>query len=561
MMESKDRAKAMTFVSLGTVACVGGMFVQLYLDFGFNALDSEWWRAVIGYWKANKVFHPGLLDALKRALLIWGSVAFSVMLFASWRWSWARTDYGSARWARPSELKSLGLTAKKGFVLGKAGGKILTFDKYYASAAWAAPGAGKTQGLTKPSIFRAGSECSLVVNDPSGELCDETAGHRNKLGEVFRIDWASPTTDRWNPLEELPEDLADLQTEIAGIWFDLLPRNQKGDAQFDDLGRSLGIAATMYLVLDARRQGVTTSFGEVYHWISEGASQDQYLDSDDPLGAFLIERAAQAEELGWPRVIATTLRDMAGTSRRERSGYINMAKRGMEPWSNAHVVNATQDSTFSIGDLRGKNEKPITIYLCIREKDLETFGVISRIFLTQVMRFLLSQTKREAEEGKEIGFILDETPALGPMPKVVLDGPARGRKLRIRFMFISQDPAQFRAIYGEDGLDTIMTVCQYMVIYHQRHAKVQKQLSDLVGQRTRLRKTLADDPLGRQTKRMEKSLEGAALIRPEDIGALGEGECFILAPHATNRPVYAKAAWAFKEREFKKAGKIPAPAF
>ncbi len=554
-----QREKAVAFMVLGWGACLVGFGWHVHQLSGFNIIDGDWWGALIKYFRHYGVFHPDVGRAFKQAGIIWGLAAFLVMILANWRWSMRRTDYGAGQWARPRDIPKMGLDAENGIVLGRKGKKLLVFDKYYAAIVWAPPGAFKTQGVVIPSILSLGAGSSAVINDPSEELYNLTAGHRGEYGPVVRISWSSPDTARWNPIstEELPNDIADLQTEIDGIWHMLIPKG--GDAQFDDVGRSLGVAVTFFNILQARERGEDARFGEIVHWLTEGAAQDCYLDDDDPTGAFLTWVAATAEGNGWPRMIASSVRLVANSGYRERSGYINTMLRGLKPWENAHVAAATAQSDFHVRDLRGKNGKPLTVYVCIPEKDVETFGSISGILLNQVMRHLLSQTPEDAKRGKEVSFIIDEVGGLPSIPKVILDGPARGRKLRTRYLFVWQDPAQARRTYSQDGLDMIKTTGQYQVVFHQRNERNQQEISRLIGDRTRERKALARNVFAKG-KRQDRTFEGVPLIAPADIGALKEGECFILAPHYGNRPLHAQAAAAFKIGRFKRAMKKKPPA-
>ncbi|WP_158498901.1 type IV secretory system conjugative DNA transfer family protein [Magnetospira sp. QH-2] len=490
--------------------------------------------------------------------MVWGLVFFAATALIAARISFKRTDYGSARWGKGGDVKKMGLAAKEGIVLGQSHGKRLCFDSFLASIAWAPPGAGKTQILIMPSIFSAGRS-SIVVNDPSGELYQETAGARAKEGPVIRLAWADAETARWNPLDndQLPEDVNELQTEIDGIWHILIPKGKGENSQFDEVGRSLGMALTFYAVLNARREGVSARFAEIYHMVAEGSSAPEWDEEEDAIGAYLSDLAAQAEGEGWPRVISTNLRNMAHTAFRERSGYLNTMQRGLKAWENGHVANATSESDFALRDLRGRDGKPVSLYICLRERDLETFGTITRVFLTQLMRHLLSETKEEARQGVPINFLIDELPALGRMDKVVLDGPARGRKLRIRFLFVCQDPAQVRAVYGPDGLETLKTVSQYQTVFHQTNPRNQKEIADQIGQETRLRKTVKTNFFKEGSP--EKGLEGQYLVRPEEIGMLGEGEYFVLAPHHATVPLMGKDGWAWKDRRYRKLTKIKPP--
>ncbi len=555
------RSKNITAVFLCLIGVlVGGIGWQVNQEMGFNALRVEWWVWLGKYRWQQGIFPPELISALKNAAPMWTLFVSILGSVAIWIITRKKTDYGEARFARKGDLKKMGLTASEGVVLGVAFKSVLAFDKWLSACVLAAPGSGKSEGVIKPSIFNAGDKRSIVVHDLSGELFNETAGCRASVGPCFKVSWGDSETAKWNPLQEseLPEDHANLQTYVDNIWQLLIPRTPGADSHFDERGRQLGVAATLFLVFEAREQGKSATFEEVFYWIAEGVGETDAGESDDPVGMFLTEKAVIAEHKGLPRVVVGTFKSMAMAQFKERSGYISSYERGLSLWQNEHVCNATSRSDFSVKDFRGINGKPISVYIAIPDKEVETFAAITRIFLSILVGEINSITKEDVVSKMGVTFLLDEAPRLGYMPKVILQGPALSRKCHANYVIVGQDPGQFREVYGPDGWSTINTVYQYKVIYFQINRDVQKELADIIGQETRVKKSFSLNESMKQSGGSQ-SLEGHYLIRPEVFGSLKQFHSLVLAPNHYSTPLKATGAFSPDIRKFKKFTKMKPP--
>jgi len=82
-------------------------------------------------------------------------------------------------------------------------------------------GAGKTSRYIIPNVLdRAKWPCSIVVNDPKGEVFAETSGYMQARG--FRVLTINPedldTSSRFNPLLEAKNDIELEQVGSTGPW-------------------------------------------------------------------------------------------------------------------------------------------------------------------------------------------------------------------------------------------------------------------------------------------------------------------------------------------------------
>ena len=89
--------------------------------------------------------------------------------------------HGAARWASAAELRSNGLRADQGVVLGRQGGRFLTFGGQEHVMLYAPTRSGKGVGVVIPNLLAWPD--SLVVLDVKRENWDATAGFRSSHGQ------------------------------------------------------------------------------------------------------------------------------------------------------------------------------------------------------------------------------------------------------------------------------------------------------------------------------------------------------------------------------------------
>ena len=117
------------------------------------------------------------------------------------------TSHGSARWARPAELRPCRPRSDHADLLvGRVGSHLIAIpeERQYEHALLVAPnGAGKTSGLIIPNLLREPGTRSLIVTDPKRELLRLTSPHLRQVYDdrVWALDFSTrqfqPATTRW----------------------------------------------------------------------------------------------------------------------------------------------------------------------------------------------------------------------------------------------------------------------------------------------------------------------------------------------------------------------------
>lgn len=534
--------------------------ILLYL--GIQPLNPNHWKALWTYYATTR----GLPFDLLVGLGTW--FIGSMVAVAAGPALRGIGQYGDARWARRADLRHFkpGLMAKAGIVLGRFGGigrfggRLLMSDEPLSTLVVAPAGSGKTDGVIVPSVLMC-DPFSLVVNDPKGELYELTAGHRATLGRVFRIEWTAGSAGSvcWNPIDlrSLPSDRGargDLVDRLIAV---LMPGDERDF--WTSSGRAALAACTLFQIYEGERLGFAPSFASTLEWIARlGDNQDP--DVDDPVRPNLDRAAGIADIEGYPSRIGAWLRQLAMMDYRTRSNVVATVSAALKIFSNENVASVTARTDFTLGDLRGIEGKPVTVYIVVPAFDQDAFGKITALFVESATRFLTERKPRHREIG--VRFILDEVGFLPPIQAISM-GPAITRGYGVSFLFACQDYGQLKDRWGQGGLDNIITNTAFKVVLSQNHPDTAAMISRAVGNTTRQRKSRSKQTgFGRgpfPSGSLSEQEEGAPLIRAEEIMSMDFGRHFVLAQNRVKRPVWCRSAYYMHVPTLRKRAQRNAP--
>src|SRR5262249_13323921 len=107
----------------------------------------------------------------------------------------------SARWATMHDLKTVGLFAPQGIVLGTSHGRILRHHGPEHVLVVAPTQSGKSTAIVIPTLLSW--QASVLVHDPKGDLYERTAGWRQTFSRVINVQPTSATSGQYNPLDAI----------------------------------------------------------------------------------------------------------------------------------------------------------------------------------------------------------------------------------------------------------------------------------------------------------------------------------------------------------------------
>ena len=444
-----------------------------------------------------------------------------------------RGHHGDARFASNKEIKQMGLFAKRGLILGKVGRRIVRTAQPLSALILAPPGTGKSAGIVVPNLLLE-RERSFMVLDVKGELYDLTAKHRAGFSKVLRFAPGQEDTVGWNPFVRIPDDFggrAVLARRIAKI----LIRGEKEGDYWTLAAQELFAFAAQALM---HRDDVT-SLPAVYSALIQGRDRRKNIialaGAESPFGDAL------------PSDLRSYGLGVATYADAQFDGLFGTLETHLGVFADPSLQGAFVRSDFDF-DLLGREFT--TVYVCVRDRDIERLGGVIRLFF----EFAASElsVRAEAAEGKKllpITLLLDEFVRLGKLEQV-RDLPALSRGAGVNVVLLAQDWGQIRTRYGADGASAIEGTMAYLLVLTQVNHDSAERISKRMGEQTRSRYSIS---LGQNNKdNISVSSEGKRLVLPQELLALPFGHAFLLAQFAGERPLKMEIPLWFKSRQMKR---------
>ena len=295
---------------------------------------------------------------------------------------------------------------------------------------------------------------SVVVNDIKGELYAATAGYRATLGKVFVID-PQGFGHQFDPLQgKTTED------ELYSAAKHLLYEANEREPVFTL--RAIKMLQAMFLA--ARREGIPP-FPYIRFLIQLGlADTVARLFSVDPRFATrFLETAPDAADL---------------TDKFLQSCWGTLTAR-LQPLLNETVIRSLTRSDFTPAELMC-GEKPITIYLKLKEQDLLALSPLLRLFWTSIIDELTTTYDKRAGAGcKPVLLLIDEGGITGIPNLHVSSSTLAGRGISL--WFIIQSLSQLSATYGHDRAKIILGNMDTTLFYRPNDLDTAKYLEERLG--------------------------------------------------------------------------------
>ena len=521
--------------------------IAMHIHTDFDAGNLEWWR-YLGERLAlyHEIEKPYLWYFLAAPLT-------GVMLALAGRVSWGFTSYGDARYASRWQIGKFGLRDARGVVLGAAsGGQLITAKPRHIMVS-AGTQSGKTQGIVIPTLLTYPGAC--VVIDAKGELWEETATARSKFSDVYRLEWTSRNTARYNPISIglMPDDDAEIERQVYETATLLVPHlTSKDGSYFDNDAVGLLNALLAWEVFDARTTGREAYLTNVVHWLSEF---DEDIEAAakaakiSPLVAKLVEAKDLARERGYPRNVVgglTEYAELAMGSARTFAGVVGTFRAALQSYRSGAVEYALSGSDFTpLSLVDGK--RPGTVYIVTAAKDREFVSSMTTALISNIIFTLISRSKADARAHHQMLLLLEEFTSL-KRTEAVPEVYDRGAGMGVHVMTVIQAFSQIQEKYGREALDTFLQNTDYIAAFAQGDKNSREMLAEMVGKETRMRHSRSE---GGRGDSFSENLEGVPLILPQDWGSLKLGEHRVLVKRHHNRPIKARTAFAFNNRRYK----------
>lgn len=523
---------AFLFVAIWTLIALAGLNV---LGADTDLIKTPRWlwslreNPTVGRWNAIGMGVAGLVNL---------GVLLGVMLTNK------TNQHGEARFANESEIVREGMRAKKGILLGKQGGRYLTFGGPEHVICYAPTRAGKGVGVVIPNLFNWAD--SLVVLDIKKENWAATAGFRAAHGQrVVMFDPLDPAghTARYNPLGFIDRaSEIDCLDELQKIATMLFPTPKDGDPFWAEAARSgfIGVGA-----LVAQSPDLPFTIGEIYRQLTQG-------DPKSRLMTVLARRELEGPALS--SGCRSSLGDFLSASDNTFASIKQTITSRMSLWVNPRVDAATSASDFDLRELR---TRPTSIYLGTTPDNMDRVAPLYNLFFQQLVDLNTRELPGDGKHPLQCLVLLDEFARLGHAT-VIAKGFSYVAGYGLRLLPIIQSPSQLRAEYGPDVADEIMTNCGVEIVFTPKELKVAQELSERLGYFDFKAKSKSKPTMLASGKRSTTvSDQKRALMLPQELMQMDRGKLIVLRGGIP--AVQGEKILSYQDKDFTSRAK-PAPA-
>lgn len=471
-----------------------------------------------------------------------------------------KPSYGYAHFAGVKDLYKMKLNFKKGFVLGLYKTSLFNLKKLFyddpkSILVIASPGTGKTSSVIIPNLLSI--PYSAIVIDIKGELSEITRNVREKVlkNKIFIFNpFGDDNNLYFNPFDKeiLKEkdfnEIFELVKEISNILF-VVPKEIK-DPFWINQGKKLFRFFAMY---DISKNGYTNFF-EIMQYPTKSEDdlltlqyQQLKIDIEEveerkiDVMQFFFKQASEQDFVD--PLIQNLAREFERMNSKSFKDIVSTFNEKLEVFNDYRMQKVVSKMSFKYQDLRKEN---ITIYLKVKEKDIDTLSPFIRIFTENVGKNLMIKENNNPKE--RVWFFLDEFTRFGQLP-FLLELPSISRSYNLPSVFSTQTDAHIRKTYSIDDLDIITGSCHYKIIFTLNDDKTAERMSKAIGNITR-HKVSESSQENKIFGSKNKSLEGYALLTAQDLQNIPQDELIISVAGHKATPIKAKANYYFKNSKY-----------
>ncbi|WP_066547487.1 MULTISPECIES: type IV secretory system conjugative DNA transfer family protein [unclassified Sphingomonas] len=482
---------------------IASVVAWIYLGLPSSKFDPLKMPAFFWYYRGD----PVVVQALGAGMLV-GLIVTGLML-----WFLVKRKpplHGAARFAKEGEIRRAGFRADNGIVLGKKGGKFLTFGGTEHCIVEAPTRSGKGVGIVIPNLLSW--QESVVVLDVKRENWDATAGFRQKHGQaVYLFNPTDPEgrTARYNPLGYIDRNDADqVVIELQKIATMLFVPPERGEPFWTDSARTAFVGVGAYLAVSDQ----PFTIGAIYRLMTTGDTREYF------------RRVLDDRSLNLSQGCRNALADFTSGADNTFAGIVQTVTSKLSLWLNPRVDAATEESDF---DLRLLRTKPMSVYLGVSPDELDRVALLYNLLFQQLIDLNVRELPGD-ETRLQVLVILDEFARIG-RAQVIASAFSYVAGYGIRLLPVIQSRSQLRAVYGEHVANEIVANCGVEVAFTPKELRVANELSErigYIGQESVTKSLTIDGMLANRSKSM--SDQRRALLLPQELMQFPDQELLLL---------------------------------
>lgn len=432
-------------------------------------------------------------------------------------------SHGTARFAKPNELRSYLKEKGPGLILGQTAGRYLILPSDtrlpYNQNVTVIGGSGtrKTRTFVQPNILQTaqfGGE-SLIVIDPKGENYGRSAALLKDKGyEVHVLNFLHmENSDRWNPLDAVTTVTAASDLAMNLVANTINPnRPRTGDPFWDNAEQAFITALVLYVK-------------------NHRPAAEHHMASVLELGTELMPEALDQIFRALPNTDPARrfYRSFMRAEEKVRGGVVAGLGSRLRLWNSPEIVAVTAASDFKISDFGTKQK---ALFLVIPDSKA-TFASILALFWQQVFETLYQTADDEGGTlPVPVRCRMDEIANCGYIPdyeKKKSTMRSRGISTEEIWQSLGQIKARYPTTWAE-----LLSNSDHMLFLGTNDLETAQYISQKLGQMTiRTQSTSSSQSDRSVTAGRSDSYAGRPLLTPDEVMRLPPDEA-LLIPRAAN---------------------------
>lgn len=420
----------------------------------------------------------------------------------------------SGQFIKESEILS---KRDKGFCI--TGKKNLSVkDSYRNALIIGNTGTGKSVTVLIPCILSM--ESSLIINDPSGELYEQTAGYKAKSGfRILVLDYSNPEVSvRYNPIAR-----ASTKSEMAKVAATLI-RASLGDQVKDPFWTLQSVDLLVLMV------GLAKGMDDEYQNLSKVRYLIQVMTGDPKKMDRLMAKYGSTE-------LITAYRSFVAMSPKTFSSIAATALAALNLFQDEKVQQVTAKDTLKISEFR--KHKTI-LYIKNSIADMKYYAPLTSVLAEQLFATVMNTIPKKGK-GQDIFFLFDEAASL-ILPSLQIS-IANIRKYRSGILLAIQDFRQLVHNYGKNEAEAIKSNTYCKVYFTGQNLETARELEALMGKYT--------------FEEQEGKKQSRSLLTVDEIRTIPVNKAIVVCGHF--RPILATMHPFYKNRRLLRKTLIPPP--
>jgi type IV secretory pathway TraG/TraD family ATPase VirD4 len=349
-----------------------------------------------------------------------------------------------AKFAKPRDYRERLNSKNTGLLLDGQDLKLAEKESFQNVCVVARVGAGKTSRYIIPNVLeRAKNPCSIVVNDPKGEVYQATSGYMKAKG--FRIIVIDPEnlhrSSTFNPLAEAQNDIE--LDQIAEILIKAgKPAGSGGSGDFWASGAIRFVSVFLSCLRNAGQENPAyNTLANLYYLFQNFGEDGSRLDSF--MARYSIDSYNPSDRRLW--------NEWQGVLTGNKEGVQSFVLNGITALSamrQAHIAKVTAESSFSLDTFR---EQKTVVYFITPPQHQEYYSFLTSLFFRSVFNACM----RKTPTAKTLSvYVLYDEFGHSTIPNFVSTANTI-RSYKVSLSIVLQSIAQLNARYGRDYAQSI----------------------------------------------------------------------------------------------------------